>query len=154
MLYWFHVSDIMIQEFYTLRSAHHDKLIKIFLRILLKVMETEGNEKLPNYNLGKWQKSREVNVVLGATFPWGALQILEEVANRLRAKQYFLKLPKLRKTKAEGLPEWWWWVNPCFGLTSRRSPPRNRDKKGSAWCPRKCSQFGIISSPEIGPRWF
>lgn len=46
-------------------------------------------------------------MVLGAAFPWGALQILEKAADRLRAKQYFLKLPKLRKTKleAKGLPE-------------------------------------------------
>lgn len=64
-------------------------------------METQGKEYLPDHNPGERWKSREVNMVLGAAFPWGALQSLEKGAGRLRAKQDFLKLPELEKTKFE-----------------------------------------------------
>lgn len=64
-------------------------------------METQGNEHLPGRNPGKRWRSREVNMVLGAAFSWGTLQILEKGADTLKAKQYFLKCPELKKTKFE-----------------------------------------------------
>lgn len=72
-------------------------------------------------------------MALEAAVPWGVLQILGKGADRLRTKQHLLELPELRKTKFEvyAMPEQCWWVNPSFGLTSRRSLPRDKGKQSS-----------------------